>query len=453
MTFSDSIDRYFHITERGSTISTEIKGGIITFLAMVYILPVNMNILGRPEVFGDNVPYAALYASTAIAAVLACILMGIYAKFPVALAPGMGINVFIVNTICISMGFTFSQALMTVFISGILFFIVSVTGFRKRLIDTIPMSIKAAITAGIGFLITVVGLYNSGIIVSGSPTPVLGNLGQPTVLLALFCIIVTMVLYFLNRWSAVIVGMVSTCIVGCVTGVISNQYIDMYGILTIPDFSLVGCFILDFGGFDAKLIPSFLIAILSLFVVDVFDTTGTLLGIGQISGLADEKGDMEGMDRAMNADAAGTIIGAAVGTSTTTSFIESCTGVEAGAKTGLMAVVVGLLFLVAMFFATPFTLVTSACTTGALILVGILMIESVRHIEWDDHVIATSAFLTIFMMGLSGSISDGIGFGIIAYCIGMIVTRKYRDISWFMYLLGAIFLVYFILVKAIIPSI
>ncbi len=448
--FKASIDSFFRISERGSTIGNELKGGLITFLAMAYILIVNPNILSSAAV---GYSFDQLFTATALATIFACILMGIYARFPVALAPGMGLNAFLSYTICLVMGFTFEQGLLIVFISGILFLLLTVSGWRERILDEIPGSMKLAISAGIGFFIAVVGLYNAGIITHGNGSALaLGAINDPGVLLSLFCIVVTFVLWFLKKWYGVIFGLLATWIIGIIIGqmdITSTTSLipswDPDGFVSTPDFGLFGAVFTNFTMFDGGLWPAFIAAVVSLFVVDMFDTAGTLIGVGGAAGIIDENGHIKDGSKALAVDAVATIAGSVCGTSTTTSFIESTTGIDAGARTGLMSVTVGILFLVALFFSGFFGTFTSACTVGALVLVGIMMIRSVKGIEWDDPVTCAMAFMTIFMMGLAGSITDGIAFGVFTYVIGKVVTGKHKDITVIIWALAVIFFIYFVL--------
>lgn len=455
--FKASIDSYFRITERGSTIGTELRGGLITFLSMVYILIVNPNILGTPAGLAGYTT-AELFTATAMAAIIACILMGLYSRFPVALAPGMGVNAFLSYTICLTMGFTFEQGLLVVFVSGILFLILTVSGWRERILDEIPGSMKLAISAGIGFFIALVGLFNAGIITHGAGSALaIGKLGDPGVLLSLFCLVVTLILWFMKKWYAVIVGLIVTWVVGVIMGqsgvtsdLVSSGIFLIPGwspdnFVSTPDFGLFGAVFSNFEMFAADMWPAFIAAMVSLFVVDMFDTAGTLIGVGGAAGMIDEEGHLKDGSKALTCDAVATIAGAVCGTSTTTSFIESTTGISVGARTGLMPIVVGALFIVALFFSGFFGTFTSACTVGALVIVGIMMIKSVKDIEWDDPVVCAMAFMTIFMMGLSGSITDGIAFGIFAFVIGKIVTKKSNEISLIVWALAVIFFVYFVL--------
>ena len=439
-----ALDRYFGITEKGSTLRTELKGGVIVFLAMLYILVSNPAILNPSGTLNEN----ALFTATALSAVLACIVTGFLARFPVAMAPGMGINAFVSYTVMGAMGFTYSQALMAVFISGLLFFIVSITGLRTRMLESIPASFRFSITAGIGLFIATVGLLDAEIIVLGA-SPSFGNLGEPAVALGLFSIVITFILYFRKWWGAVIGGILITALLGIVLGAIELPT----GITSTPDLSYVGAVFTEFQMFDSALIPSFLIAVFALFMVDMFDSAGTLLGIGERAGMIKEEGTFtKDAGRALLVDSGGTMAGAVLGTSTVTSFIESQAGIEAGARTGLMPVVVGLLFLVALFFYPIFSVVTFSCIVGALVFVGVCMISSVKDIDWTDPVLATSSFLVISIMTLSYSISNGIGFGAIAYVIGMLVTGRRAELNKGMIVIAGIFLLYFIAYYVVIPA-
>ncbi len=465
--FIECLDRFFHISERGSTIQNEIKGGLITFLAMVYILVVNPDLL-EPAAADAGYDFNQLFTATALAAIISCLLMGLYSRFPVALAPGMGVNAFLSYTICDVMGFTFEEGLMVVFVSGVLFFILTVTGWRMRILDEIPKSMKLAISAGIGFFIALVGLYNGGIIMHGKGSALtLGPLADPGVLLSLFCLIATLVLFHRKRWYAVFLGLILTWIIGIVMsecGAVSALATresdrlflipnwDPDGFVSSPDFGLFGAVFTHFEMFPNTLIMSFIAAVVSLFVIDMFDTAGTLIAIGAEAGRIETDGHIEGVERALTSDAVASMAGAVVGTSTTTSFIESITGIHAGARTGIMPIVVGILFAVALVFSGFFGTFTSACTVGALVLVGIMMIKGVKDIEWTDPITCTMAFMTIFMMGLAGSITDGIAFGVYTWVGGKVVTGKAKEVSPMLWILLVVFLVYFFINYTLIPN-
>lgn len=460
--FASKVDSFFHITERGSDFGTEIRGGIITFLAMFYILAVNPMILTSTT----GIDFAQLAGATAIAACVSCLIMGLYAKFPVALAPGMGINAFIAYTIVQAMGFDYYQALLIVFITGVLFFILSVTGVRASILSGIPGIIRLSISAGIGFFIVTVGLYNAGIIVHGNGSALtLGQLGSPGVLLSLFCIIITLALWYKKRWEAVIAGLLITLAVGFVGGQVFGWDTTVEGTSLIPgvgtaaitglgivpDFGLFGSMFTEFSMFDLKLLPAFVVSIAVLLVIDMFDTTGTLFAIGRTAGIMDPEGNIDGNEKALAVDATATVIGAVAGTTTTTSFIESGAGIAAGAKTGLMAVTVGVLFLVAMFFAPIFSVITASCTVGALVIVGFIMIQCIKDVDADDPICIATAFTTVFMMGLAGSITDGIAFGALVYLLGMYLTGRKDELSRPMIVLGIIFLTYLVITFSVIP--
>jgi len=461
--FADRLDSFFRITERGSDVKTELKGGLITFLAMFYILAANPGIISTA--IGMEY-YGQLVAATALSACLACILMGIYARFPVALAPGMGINAFIAFTIVGAMGFTYEQALAAVFISGVLFMVLTVTGLRTRIISSIPPVLKFSISAGIGFFIIVVALFNAGIIVHGSGSALsMGDLASPGVLLAVFSIVVTLVLWLRGMWSAVLLGALAAVVVGYAGGQLLGWDTVVNGaslipgvgtasageVMTLPDFGLFGEMFTGLTGFGLGMLPAFAAAILSLLVVDVFDTTGTLVAVGSQAGMIREDGTIEGGERALQVDAASTMVGAVAGTTTVTTFIESNVGIAAGARTGLMAVVVGLLFGLALFFVPVLSVITSACIAGALVLVGLLMVSAMREIDWTRLENSIPAALTVFMTGLSGSITDGIAMGFMSYVLVMWVSGRRSEISLTVRVLGWVFLGYFLLNYWIIP--
>lgn len=459
---SVKIDNFFHITERGSDLKTEIKGGVITFLAMFYILAVNPSILAPAagaELFGQ------LVTATALASCVSCILMGLYARFPIALAPGMGINAFVSYTVVLSMGFSYPQALLIVLISGIAFFILTVSGLRMKILQAIPMVMKLAITAGIGFFIVVVGLFNAGIIIHATGSALeLGDLSAPGTLLALSCIVITMFFWARNSWGAVLIGIIATIIIGFVGGALFGwdtvvngaQLIPGVGtaaitdLISMPDFGLFGV-VFDIGSIEGTMWSAFIVSIISLLIIDMFDTTGTIVGVSRSAGIMDEDGGIKGNEKALEVDAVATVFGAVAGTSTTTSFIESSTGIAAGARTGLMAVVVGLLFMAMLFFVPAFAIITPACTVGALFLVGLAMITALREIEWNDYTTIATVFVTLFMMGLSGSITNGIALGTFAYIICMVAEGKWRDISLVLWAFEIIFLVHFILLYEFTP--
>lgn len=439
-----SLDSFFKISERKSNFSTEILAGVTTFLAMAYIIFVNPSILGAAGMSTQGV-----FLATALAAGATTIFMGLFAKLPIALAPGMGVNAFFAFTVVLTMGYTWQEALAAVLVSGILFFVIAATGLRSVIIKAIPAELKHAIGAGIGFFIAFIGLKNAGIIVANPATFVgLGNLGDPLVLLALFGIVVTLVLLALKVKAGVFYGLVLTAVVGVIVGAFSSAA----GLPALPaTFPLAwptfdGIFGAAFGALPGVIFSvEGWFAIFTFLFIDFFDTAGTFMAVGNQVNIKDANGDLDGYEKAMLVDAAGTIFGAVVGTSTVTSYIESSAGIGVGGKTGLTALVTGLLFILAIFFSPLLSLVTSAVTAAALVIVGSMMVTSLSEINWKDWPIAVSSFVTIAVMMLAYSISEGIGFGFITYTIVMLAAGRRKEIHPVFLVVVAFFLLHYIL--------
>lgn len=452
------LNKYFKISERGSTISKELLGGLTIFLAMVYILPVNGGILA-----GAGMDFAAVFAATAIAAAIASLVMGLYANYPVGLASGMGVNAFFTAVVVNQLGFSWEEALAAVLISGVLFFIISITGLRRMIINAIPKNLKLAVGAGIGFFIAFVGLKTSGIVIGHSDNLVtLGNLAHPTVLLAVFGILLAFVLYAINKKISrftIIISIVATGLLGVLLGLIFPglaAYMPSIGGSNLGSVANVGqTFGKAFGAMGSLLSNPMAYAVIFTFLfVDFFDTAGTLVAVGHDAGLLDEKGELIDGEKALMADAIGTVVGAVVGTSTVTSYIESTTGIEQGARTGLAATVVGLLFIVSLLFYPLFSFVNavnidgvfySPVTSMALVIVGALMVSSLKDIDWKDNIVVGTTFITIIIMLMSGSIAEGIAFGFIIYALMMGVTERRKEVSPVMYVLAALFVINFII--------
>lgn len=437
------MNQFFQLKEKHTNIRTELVAGLTTFLAMAYILGVNPAILGA-----SGMDEHSVFMATAISAGIASIIMGLLANYPVALAPGMGVNALFTYTVCFSMQFSWKAALSAVFISGVIFLLISVTGIRKMIINAIPKQLKLAIGAGIGFFIAFVGLKNAGIIVANESTFVaLGNFHEPQVLLSLFGILITVALLCFRVPAAVFVGMVITAIVGIVCGNVLN----LEGMPLLPtewfalDFKMdtVGAFFTGFQELFANPGAAF-VAVFSFLFVDFFDTAGTLVAVANRTGLVDENGDLDNVERALMADSIGTVVGSVLGTSTVTSFVESTSGVEVGGRTGLSAITTGVLFLISVIF-SPIVLatVTNAVTAPALVVVGILMAQQLGGIDWDDFVSAASGFVTIIVMILGYSISNGIALGFITYALTMTASGKITKVSPIIWLLVIIFILYF----------
>jgi len=437
------LEKFFKLKEKNTDVKTEIIAGLTTFLAMAYILGVNPGILSAAQMDAPSV-----FMATAISAGIASIVMGLLANYPVALAPGMGVNALFTYTVCGEMGFTWQAALAAVFVSGVIFLVISITGIRKMIINAIPKQLKLAIGAGIGFFIAFVGLKNAGIIIANESTFVgLGDFSKPTVLLALFGILVTVALLCKKVPAAVFVGMLITAVIGIVCGVALH----MEGMPTLPDQWITFDFEMDtLGAFASGFSDLFsnpgaaFVAIFSFLFVDFFDTAGTLVAVGNRTGLVNEEGELENVERALLADSIGTVVGSALGTSTVTSFVESTSGVEVGGRSGLTAVTTGILFFVSVLF-SPVVLaaVTNEVTAPALVVVGILMAQQLGGIEWDDIIAAASGFVTIIVMILGYSISNGIALGFITYAISMTASGKANKVSPIIWILVVIFVLYF----------
>lgn len=440
------IEKIFQLSKKHSNVKTEIIAGLTTFLAMAYILAVNPGMLAATGMSQQSV-----FVATAISSGLACILMGVMANYPVALAPGMGVNALFTYTVCLTYGYTWEAALATVFVSGLLFVVISVTGLRKLIINAIPKNMKLAIGAGIGFFIAFIGFVNGGIVVSDPSTLVaLGNFKDPAVLLALIGVVLTIVLMARNINGAVFIGIILTTVIGIVMRMCGLEGISAAlpalptGVISVNlDFSTVGAFTRGFGDMLSQ--PSLPLVLFSFLFVDFFDTAGTLVAVGNNIGLVNEKGEMENIEKALLADSVGTVVGAALGTSTVTSFVESGSGVAAGGRTGLTAVTTGICFLLSVLFYPVLSVVTSQVTAPALIIVGVLMAQQLKEIDWPDFSTAVPAFLTVIIMVLGYSISDGIAFGFIAYTVSKLAAGKSKEIQPVIYILDLIFIVYFMM--------
>lgn len=436
------LEKLFQLKKHGTDVKTEIIAGITTFLAMAYILAVNPGILGEA-----GMSIQGVFLATAIASAVSSILMGLLANYPVALSAGMGVNAVFTYTIVLNMGLSYQGALACVFVSGIIFIIISITGVRTAIINAIPAQLKLAIGAGIGFFIAFVGLKGAGIIVANESTLVgIGDFKDPVVLLALFGIVVTVILMIKGVPAAVFYGLIITAVVGIIGGVCGIE-----GMPALPtqivstdlDFSLFGAFIQGFN--DLTQHPQCWIAIFSLLFVDFFDTAGTLVAVASKADLINEDGTLDNVDKALLSDAIGTVIGSVVGTSTVTSFVESTSGVEVGGRTGLTACTTGVLFLLSIVFFPLIATIAgcSAVTAPALFAVGVLMAQQLKGIEWDDLVYATSAFVTIAFMILGYSISNGIALGFIAYAVSMMACGKAKEVKLIVWVLVVIFVIYF----------
>ena len=434
MGVSESLDRFFEISGRGSTISTEVKGGVLIFLSMVYIIAVNTGMM-----VAAGMEESACYTATIVMAIIGTLLMALYAKFPVAQAPLMGVNAFFAYTIAGTMGFSWQEALVAVLISGVIFFVIAITGVRKRVLDQIPASLRFGITAGIGCFIVFIGLQNAGLIADSTTLVGLGDFSDPAVILAFFCIILTLFLYAMRVPGAVFFGMIVTAVIGVAIGVIPlpGELVSMPAMPPVGDFM---------DGISSNLLSvDFLVAVISLAFVQFFDSTGTLMATGERAGILDENGNVK-CDRALNADSATSVISGLVGATPTGSFAESTVGIEAGARTGLAALTVACLFAVALFVGPAFSVIGYSCTVGAMVIVGAAMITQLKGVTWDDWPTAVAVMATVIIMILTYSITDGIVFGILFYCVCMLGARRWREVSPIIYGLAVLFVLYLVFV-------
>lgn len=432
--------KYFMFDELGTNYRREIIGGITTFLAMAYILAVNPSILTNAGMDGG-----AVFVATALAAAVGSLIMGIFAKYPISLAPGMGLNAFFAFTVVLTYGIPWQTGLTGVLFSGIIFIILSLTGVRETIINAIPTQLKYAVSAGIGLFITFVGLQGAGIIVANDATLVTLGAFTGNTLLAVFGIFVTVILMVRKVNAAIFIGIVVTAIVGMIFQLVE---IPTAVVSAIPDVSSTFGVALDpiFHDPGSLFNIQFLIVVLTFLFVDFFDTAGTLMAVANQAGLVKDN-KLPRAGRALMADALATTIGSLFGTSTTTAYVESTSGVAAGARSGFSAVVTAVLFLVAMFFSPLLSVITSAVTAPALIVVGVLMCSSLRLIEWDKFEVAVPAFLTMLMMPLGYSIATGIAVGFVFYPITMVLAGRKKEVHPIMWGLLVVFLLYFIFVR------
>lgn len=429
---------YFSFDALHTTYRKESIAGFTTFLSMAYILFVN------PMILSDaGMDEGAVFTATALAAALGTLIMGILAKYPIALAPGMGLNAFFSYTVVLGLGIDWQIALFGVFMSGIVFMAITLFGIREKVINAIPAQLKYAVGAGIGLFIAFIGLQNAGIVVADESTVVsLGSITEPTVLLACFGLVITVILMVLKVYGGIFFGMILTSIAGMVTGLIA---LPSAVVSSAPSLSpTFGAAFTELGSLDwtTAVIVQLIIVILTFLFVDFFDTAGTLYAVANQAGfIKDNKLPRAG--KALMADSSATSIGAILGTSTTTAYIESSSGVAAGGRSGFTSVVTAGCFLTALFFSPLLAVVTEEVTAAALIMVGVLMASSLRFIEWDKLEIAVPAFLTIVAMPLTYSIATGIAFGFIFYPITMLLSGRRKEIHPVMYVLLFVFLAYF----------
>ncbi|APQ77409.1 NCS2 family permease [Clostridium botulinum] len=428
------MENYFKLKENGTTFKTEILAGITTFMTMAYILVVNPGILSQA---GMN--FGAVFTATALSAAIATLLTGLYAKLPFAQAPGMGLNAFFAFTIVKQMGYSWEFALTAVFLEGIIFILLTIFNVREAIVNSIPHNIKKSISVGIGLLISFIGLDNARVVIhpkDGGTIVALGNITSGDALLAIIGILITGILLAKNIRGALLIGIVITTLIGIPMGItkVPTSFFSMP-----PSLSPI------FLKFEWHNIftPNMFIALFTLLFMDMFDTVGTLVGVATKAKMLDENGNVPRVKEALFCDAIGTTLGACLGTSTVSTFVESASGVAEGGRTGLTAVSTATMFLIALFISPLFIMIPSPATAPSLILVGLFMMSPIKEIELDDFTEAIPAFLTIIMMPLSYSISDGIVFGVVSYIVIKALTGKVKDVSLTTFIIGILFVLKF----------
>ena len=429
------LKKLFGFDSTKTTVRTEIVAGITTFLTMSYILAVN------PTMFGelDGMPIGSVFTSTALAAIVGCLAMAFVGKLPFGLAPGMGLNAFFVYSVCMGMGYSWQFALTAVLIEGVIFIVLTLTNLREAIVNAIPMSLRSAIGAGIGLFIAFIGLKSAGVVVQDSATLVtLGDVTSGSALLAFIGLVITGFMYSRNVPGAILLGIIVTMIIGIPLGVTEFK-----GIVSAPE-SIAPIFCqFEFGQIFSV---DMLVVVFTFFFIDMFDTVGTLVGVCTKAKMMDENGNIYRVKQAFMADSIATTLGAVLGTSTTTTYVESAAGVAQGGRSGLTALVVGGCFVIAMFFSPLFLSIPSAATAPALIIVGLLMVEQIKNIDFDDFSESLPAFVCMIMMPLTYSISNGILIGMITYVLMNVICGKFKKLSPAMYILAVLFILKYILI-------
>lgn len=421
------LQKIFGFDPKTMTLKKEVMGGITTFLTMAYILAVNPSILGDA-----GMDTGAVFTATVVSAVVATLVMAIYAKLPFALAPGMGLNAFFAYTIVLTMGYSWQFALTAVFLEGIIFILLTLTGLRQKIVDCMPLLLRRAISPGIGLFIAFIGLKNAGIVASNSATFVtLGNLHDPSVLLACFGILLSAVLLVRNVTGALLIGILATTIIGIPLGVTNCTAV----VSTPPSLSPIFC------QFEWASIMSvdMVVCVLTFLFIDMFDTIGTLIGVSNRAGMVDENGNIPRLKDAFMADAIGTTVGAVLGTSTVTTYVESASGVNVGGRSGVTSLTTAVCFALALFLAPLFLAIPGQATAPALVLVGVMMMHDIRKVNFQDYVSAIPCFVCISFMPLTYSISDGILMGLISWVLIHTFSGRYKELNIGMIILAILF--------------
>lgn len=427
------LQKIFGFDPSTMTLRKEVIGGITTFLTMAYILAVNPSILSA-----TGMDAGAIFTTTCISAVVGTLVMAVYAKLPFVLAPGMGLNAFFAYTVVLTMGYSWQFALTAVFLEGIIFIILTVTGLRQYIVNAIPLVLRRAISPGIGLFIAFVGLKGAGIVTSSEATFItLGNMHDPAVLLGIFGILLTAALLVRKVTGSLLIGILVTTIIGIPLGITHYN-----GIISTPP-SIEPIF-LKFEWHNL-LSVDMIVVVLTFLFIDMFDTIGTLIGVSNRAGMVDEDGNVLRINKAFMADAVGTTIGAMLGTSTVTTYVESASGVNAGGRSGITSIIAAICFLVALLFAPLFLAIPAQATAAALVLVGVMMMYEVRKVDFSDYVTGIPCFICIVIMPLTYSISDGILMAVISYVLIHLLSGKIKDkdernnINWATILLAVLF--------------
>ena len=429
------LSKLFGFNPSETTVRKEIVAGITTFLTMSYILAVNPSLFSQL----DGMPGGAVFTSTAIAAIIGCLAMAFIGKLPFGLAPGMGLNAFFVYSVCLGMGYSWQFALTAVLIEGLIFIVLTLTNVREAIVNAIPQSLRNAIGAGIGLFIAFIGLESAGVIIPDDATLVaLGDITSGSALLALIGLVITGYLYAKNIPGAILIGILVTMVIGIPMGVTEFQ-----GLLSTPEsISPIFCKF----EFEHILSLDMLAVVFTFLFIDMFDTVGTLVGVCTKAGMADKDGRIPRLNQAFMADSIATTIGACLGTSTTTTYVESAAGVAQGGRSGLTAFFVGVCFVIALFFSPLFLSIPAAATAPALVIVGLLMLEPIKYIPFDDFSESIPAFVCLIMMPLSYSISNGILLGMITYVLMNLITGKRTKVTPVMAILAILFVLKFIFI-------
>ena len=422
------MEKFFKLKEHGTNVKTEIMAGVTTFLAMAYILAVNPGILSAA-----GMDFGAVFSATAISAAIATLVMALVANLPFALAPGMGLNAFLAFTVVMGMGYTWQFALTAVFVEGIIFIILTFCNIREAIVNSIPANLKKAISVGIGLFIAFIGMQNAGIIVDGATLVGLGSIKSGPALLAMLGLILTIILMCLNVRGAILIGIIGTAIIGIPLGITKyagGSYLPPSLAPTFCQFDFSNIFSIDF-----------LVVIFTFLFVDMFDTVGTLVGCATKGKMMNADGTIPKCKEALLADAIGTTVGAVLGTSTVTTFVESSAGVVEGGRTGLTSLTVAILFALSLFLAPLFGSIPGAATAPALMIVGYFMISPAKDVEWEDPSEGIPAFLCVLFMVLTYSIANGIMFGVLSYILCKVVIKDFKKITPTTMIIAALFLV------------